>query len=199
MKALGWLIAVSALLITVPRYASVFSGIDDTYLTALGMGILLAGGAAYIFHAWARTKRRDAWMLLVAFGLNLLYEPFIIAPFVLARLWGLDLAGAMSRGYAVFWSVIVAAAPVVLVGGVVLAISFQREKRTVRTPKQSELKTQEPEPEPPPKFATKKEHVRHLMEHEPNLTQTELAVKTGASASYVSELTKLPLDKDSKV
>ena len=129
MKALGWLIAVSALLITVPRYASVFSGIDDTYLTALGMGILLAGGAAYIFHAWARTKRRDAWMLLVAFELNLLYEPFIIAPFVLARLWGLDLAGAMSRGYAVFWSVIVAAAPVVLVGGVVLAISFQRDKR----------------------------------------------------------------------
>jgi len=130
MKALGWLIAVSALLITVPRYASVFSGIDDTYLTALGMGVLLAGGAAYIFHAWARTKRKDAWMLLVAFGLNLLYEPFIIAPFVLARLWGLDLAGAMSRGYAVFWSVIVAAAPVVLVGGVVLAISFQREKRS---------------------------------------------------------------------
>ena len=129
MKPLGWLIAVSALLITVPRYASVFSGIDDTYLTALGMGILLAGGAAYIFHAWARTKRKDAWMLLVAFGLNLAYEPFIITPFVLARLWGLDLAGAMSQGYAVFWAIVVATAPVVLVGGVVLAVSFQREKR----------------------------------------------------------------------
>ena len=129
MKALGWLIAVSALLITVPRYASVFSGIDDTYLTALGMGVLLAGGAAYIFHAWGRTKRQDAWRLLVAFGLNLAYEPFIITPFVLARLWGLDLAAAMSRGYAVFWAIVVATAPVVLVGGVVLAISFQREKR----------------------------------------------------------------------
>ena len=129
MKALGWLIAVSALLITVPRYASVFSGIDDTQLTAIGMGILLAGGAAYIFHSWARTKRQDAWMLLVAFGMNLLYEPFIISPFVLARLHGLTLAGAMSQGYSVFWSIIVAAAPVVLVGGVVLAISFQREKR----------------------------------------------------------------------
>ena len=129
MKALGWLIAVSALLITVPRYASVFSGIDDTQLTAIGMGILLAGGAAYIFHSWARTKRRDAWMLLVAFGLNLLYEPFIISPFVLARLHGLTLARAMSQEYSVFWSIIVAAAPVVLVGGVVLAISFQREKR----------------------------------------------------------------------
>ena len=130
MKTLGWLIAVSALLITVPRCTAVFDTIDDTWLTALGMGVLLAGGAAYIFHAWAKTKRKDAWMLLVAFGLNLAYEPFIIAPFVLARLWGLDLAGAMSKGYAVFWSIIVAAAPVVLVGGVVLAISFQRERRS---------------------------------------------------------------------
>ena len=129
MKPLGWLIAVSALLITVPRYTAVFDTIDDTWLTALGMGVLLAGGAAYIFHAWAKTKRKDAWMLLVAFGLNLAYEPFIIAPFVLARLHGLTLAGAMSQGYSVFWSIIVAAAPVVLVGGVVLAISFQREKR----------------------------------------------------------------------
>jgi hypothetical protein len=128
MKALGWLIAVSALLITVPRYTAVFAGIDDTYLTALGMGVLLAGGAAYIFHAWARTKRTDAWKLLAAFGVNLAYEPIIITPFILARLWGLDLAGAMSRGYAVFWSLVVATAPVVLVGGVVLAVSFQRSQ-----------------------------------------------------------------------
>ena len=192
MKTLGWLIAVSALLITIPRYASVFSGIDDTYLTALGMGVLLAGGAAYIFHTWARTKRKDAWMLLVAFGLNLLYEPFIISPYVLARLHGLTLAQAMSQGYSVFWSIIVAAAPVVLVGGVVLAISFQREKRKTTTKTEQEHSEPEPEPEgaepePEPQFATKKEHIRYLMAYEPGLSQTELAARTGASASYVSE------------
>jgi len=143
MKALGWLIAVSALLITVPRYTSVFAGIDDTWLTALGMGILLAGGAAYIFHAWAKTKRKDAWMLLVAFAANLLYEPIIITPFVLARLWGMELSGAMSHGYAVFWSLMVASAPVILIAGVVLAVSFQREKRP-RT--RREQPPNEPEP-----------------------------------------------------
>ena len=34
-------------------------------------------------------------MLLIAFGLNLLYEPFIVAPFVLARLWGIGLAAVL--------------------------------------------------------------------------------------------------------
>ena len=148
MKPLGWLIAVSALLITVPRYTSVFAGIDDTWLTALGMGILLAGGAAYIFHAWARTKRKDAWMLLIAFAANLAYEPIIITPFVMARLWGMDLARVMSTGYAVFWSFMVASAPVILIAGVVLAISYQREKRprtkAERTEQRSEQQPDDP-------------------------------------------------------
>ena len=129
MKALGWLIAVSALLITVPRYTAVFAGIDDTWLTALGMGILLAGGAAYIFHAWARTKRHDSNRLLVAFGANLAYEPIIITPFIMAQLRGVELVEVMAPWYAWFWSFMVASAPVILIAGVVLAISFQREKR----------------------------------------------------------------------
>ena len=82
-------------------------------------------------------------MLLVAFAANLLYEPIIITPFVLARLWGMELAGAMSRGYAVFWSLMVATAPVILIAGVVLAISYQKEKRP-RTKR--EQPPNEPEP-----------------------------------------------------
>ena len=180
MKALGWLIAVSALLITVPRYASVFSGIDDTYLTALGMGVLLAGGAAYIFHAWGRTKRQDAWRLLVAFGLNLAYEPFIITPFVLARLWGLDLAAAMSRGYAVFWAIVVATAPVVLVGGVVLAISFQREKRPQSDRKADARRAQQAE------VITKTAQVKRLAELHPEWNRAMIAQEVGCSASTVT-------------
>ena len=132
MKPLGWAIAVSALFITVPRYNEVFAAIDNTPLTAFGMGVLLAGGAAYIFHTWARTKRQNAWMLLAAFAVNLAYEPVIITPFVLARLHDIPLAASMSHGYSVFWSLVVAAAPVVLVAGVVLAISFQKETRAKR-------------------------------------------------------------------
>lgn len=42
----------------------------------------------------------------------------------------------------------------------------------------------------PPQFGTKREHIRYLMKTEPGLTQTELALRSGASASYVSELVK---------
>jgi len=133
MKAIGWLIVVSSLLITIPRYTMAFSSVDDSQLTAVGMGILLGVGAAYIFHAWAQTKRQAAWQLVVAFCVNLLYEPFIIAPLVMARLHGWTLAETMGTGYSVFWSIAVAAAPVVLSPGIMLAVSFQREKRTSRT------------------------------------------------------------------
>jgi len=136
MKAIGWLIVVSSLLITIPRYTMAFSSVDDSQLTAVGMGILLGVGAAYIFHAWARahtTTRKNTWMLVVAFCVNLLYEPFIIAPLVMARLHGWTLAETMGTGYSVFWSIAVAAAPVVLSPGIMLAVSFQREKRTGRT------------------------------------------------------------------
>ena len=121
-RSIGYAIAVSALFITIPRYIAVLNGIDDWAITAWGMGILLGGGAAYIFHAWAKTRRQDSWRLLVAFSANLAYEPIIVTPFVLSRLWSMPLSAVMATGYAVFWSFMVATAPIVLVGGVVLAL-----------------------------------------------------------------------------
>ena len=187
MKTLGWAIAVSALLITIPRYVSVFGDIDDLQLTAWGMGILLAGGSAYIFHAWAKTKRGGSWMLLVAFCLNLAYEPFIVSPFVLSRLHGMTLAQAMSPGYAVFWSIIVAAAPVVLVGGVVLAISFQKEKRTQVQRKSAESAAEEVETSMQGVEAmTKMEQARQIAELHPEWNLARIAQEVGCSASTVT-------------
>jgi len=40
-------------------------------------------------------------------------------------------------------------------------------------------------------FKTKKEHIQYLLDTEPGITPTELIMRTGASASYVSELTNL--------
>lgn len=129
-RNLGYVIALSALLISIPRYVATFSGIDPVKVTAYGMGVLLAGGAAYIVDAWADATRRKIKrtnLLLLVLGINLAYEPVLLTPFVLSRLWSEPLASVMSNGYAVFWSVMVTLAPVLLVFGVVYAVWFHRQ------------------------------------------------------------------------
>ena len=46
---------------------------------------------------------------------------------------------------------------------------------------------QQTEPEPEPQFATKRDHIEHILRNKPDITQAELARQAGASASYVSE------------
>lgn len=128
-RKLGYFIALAALLISIPRYIATFAGIDTVELTAYGMGFLLAGGAAYIVDAWADANKRNiqrTWPLLVALGINLAYEPILLTPFVLSRLWSQPLAVVMSTPYAVFWSIMVTLAPVLLVFGVVYAVWFHK-------------------------------------------------------------------------
>lgn len=198
MKAVGWFIAMSALLITIPRYVAVLQSIDGTNLTAIGMGILLAGGAAYIFHAWAISKRKKSWRLIVAFAINLAYEPIIITPFVLARLWSEPLPAVMSQQYAVFWSIIVAMAPVVLISGVVLAISFQKDAKDAKddaTAQKPGIQKEQSVVVPDailtqsdaiPQFASATEAVRYWHEQEPDLTRAQLAVRVQCAPSTVT-------------
>jgi len=137
-RRIGYALTLSALLVSVPRYIAILADIDPVSLTAWGMGLLLALGAAYIFDAWTyalRAGRKNPHRLLVAFAVNLAYEPLIVTPFVLARLWGEPLAAVMTTGYAILWSIAVAAAPVILVAGIVFAVSYQREDRTPSAPR----------------------------------------------------------------
>ena len=144
-RNLGYVIALAALLISIPRYIATFAGIDTMEITAWGMGILLAGGAAYIVDAWADASKRRvkrSWLLLVALGVNLTYEPILLTPFVLSRLWDRPLANVMSNAYAVFWSVMVTLAPVLLVFGVVYAVWFHKQpdgKSAVKTDKKQNV------------------------------------------------------------
>ena len=146
-RTIGYLIALAALLISIPRYIATFDDIDPVAVTAYGMGILLAGGAAYIFDAWADAHKRGVKhpdLLLIAVGINLVYEPIIITPYILSRLWEWKLAEVMSNSFAVFWSIVVASAPVILVGGIVYAISYQKQNRrsTDDTPTTTTVKTE---------------------------------------------------------
>ena len=74
-----------------------------------------------------------------------------------------------------------------------------KERRAELRAARAEVESEPAELEPPPQFATKKEHIQYLLDTEPGITPTELIMRTGASASYVSELTRSPLDKDLKV
>ena len=129
-RNLGYLIALAALLVSIPRYVAMFTDIDPLWITAWGMGFLLAGGAAYIVDAWAdaqsRKLQRSTWPLLLALCVNLAYEPLLLTPFILSRLWSQSLAEVMTTSYAVFWSVMVTLAPVLLVLGVIYAVWFHK-------------------------------------------------------------------------
>jgi hypothetical protein len=132
-RNLGYALTLAALLITIPRYAAAFRDIDTTIATAIGMSLLLALGTAYIFDAWThatRHRRKHANRLLIAFALNLCYEPLIVTPLILSRLYTIDLSATMTTSYAVLWSIAVAAAPVILIAGIVYAVSFQKHSRT---------------------------------------------------------------------
>jgi hypothetical protein len=64
----------------------------------------------------------------------------------------------------------------------------QKANRAERRANRAELEPDPTEPEPNREFGTKSEHVRYLLETEPDISRLALMAKTGASASYVSEL-----------
>lgn len=64
---------------------------------------------------------------------------------------------------------------------------LEKAKTELEKP-EGELTEPEPKTEPESQFATKGDHIRYLLAYEPGLTQTELAMRSGASASYVSEV-----------
>ena len=188
-RNLGYAIALAALLISIPRYVATFAGIDTVSLTAYGMGILLAGGAAYIVDAWADATKRKvkrSWLLLLALGINLAYEPILLTPFVLSRLWGESLAAVMSNEYAVFWSVMVTLAPVLLVFGVVYAVWFHKlpdgKKDTIPAQSDATVDTSSQVPT----FHSATESVRWWHERNPEWTQAQLAAQVGVAPSTVS-------------
>ena len=183
-----------------PQWVAIAAGVT---LELLGVAILATTLDLYDYNGSKRkTDPKAPFSLGVA--LSILY--FVTA--ILLTVF-LDIAPAVARGAPALFPVLSVAS------FALLAIRADHERRTnaiavqkadararreqlkrereqtEREAKEAELKTQESELEPPPQFGTKREHIRHLLDTEPGITQTELAAKSGASASYVSELIRI--------
>ena len=78
-------------------------------------------------------------------------------------------------------------AAVLPAGVALLSYLFGVKEESAFGHKEPKSKRQQTEPEPEPQFATKRDHIEHILRNEPDITQAELARQAGASASYVSE------------
>src|SRR5512136_1721603 len=85
---IGYILVALVLLIEVPRFFGAYSGVDPSWLTALGTGIVLPVGSGYIFHTWWKSKRNARNWLFLPFGALLVLEPLILVPWGIGRLYG---------------------------------------------------------------------------------------------------------------
>lgn len=181
-KLVGYVLVGLVLLIEVPRFFGAYNGVDISWLTALGTGIVLPAGSGYIFHTWWKSKRNNKAWLFVPFGALLILEPLILVPWGIGRLYGESLAATLhNRGWGIAWITLVMLSPFAMVAGVVMALAFQKETKqhatTTDVPRQ-EIATPQP--------ATKLEHVKALASFHPEWDRLRLATEAGCSASTVS-------------
>ena len=194
-KAVAYIVLGLVLLIEIPRFYGTYAQIDPDLLglplTAIGTGIALPLGAAYVFHTWWTTKRMQRDWLVVAFAVLLVLEGVILIPWGMARLQGETLTTVVGSGLLAWgWVSVVMLSPFAAVGAVMMAMSFQKESR--RTPMTVTVQADDAEQEQgdatvePVTFTTKAEHVLWLHERKPELQPAELAAEVGCSASTVA-------------
>lgn len=130
----------AAAVVSVVRYSAAFIASDMgkiegllseiiTFLlgvSGLGMGLLDTIGGTYLFDGWRRVmpKAGDRWpfrfKVLTFFVFSLFTSGIIIlAPFTMSRVAHVSIVDILgSGGWLAFWSVLVNAAPALLIGGV---------------------------------------------------------------------------------
>jgi hypothetical protein len=132
---LGLFLIVALFLIEIPRYANTLP--DHETLVAVGMGILLAGGAFYCVETWGMVKRsapgtaRIGWlakMILV----QIVLAPVIMTPQMAAQQLGVSVSEWLKNPLAdpmlFLWTFVVTIAPVMVGGMVAFARSLQYGK-----------------------------------------------------------------------
>jgi hypothetical protein len=150
---LGRLLLWAAVIVSAPRWAGAMLAADVSHIegwlsaflnaantiSGLGMGVLEVIATAYLLDALRSHKptithhRRSGdvvtanWrfygILIFAAGL-LAMTPMVLAPYMVSRMVGMDIGGALeTRPWQYVWSIVVVIVPVFVVGGVAFAQS----------------------------------------------------------------------------
>jgi hypothetical protein len=133
---LGLFLIAALFLIEIPRYQSTLP--DHNAVVALGMGVLLAGGAFYCVETWGMLKRRAgspparlgwlARMVIVQIAL----APIIMTPPMVAAQRDTTTEAILPGAWLVAWTAIVTLAPVMVGGMVAFARSLQYSSSDLR-------------------------------------------------------------------
>jgi hypothetical protein len=129
---LGLFLIVALFLIEIPRYQSTLP--DHNPVIALGMGILLAGGAYYCVETWGIVKRsapntaRIGWLSKMVL-VQIVLAPVIMTPPMAAQQLGISvsewLKDPLAAPMLLLWTFIVTLAPIMVGGMVAFARSLQ--------------------------------------------------------------------------
>lgn len=142
----GTLLILAAFIVAVPRWAGVFIASDTATIptsvsdvlhyvnlvAGIGMGFIEVLGAAYLLDAWGKLNPKKTWnakhydhrwKVLTVFvsGLFVLM-PFILTPYIVARMTGTNVADALGNTWIKYlWGAAVVMSPIFVIGGVAVA------------------------------------------------------------------------------
>lgn len=142
----GTLLMMAAFVVAIPRWAGVFISSDTAtmpaiisdvlhyinFVAGIGMGFIEVLGAAYLLDAWGKLNPKKTWsakhydhrwkvLTLFVAGLFALM-PFILTPYVVARMTGESVANALGATWVQYlWSAAVVMSPIFVIGGVAVA------------------------------------------------------------------------------
>jgi len=157
-------------------YASIeIEGFYLAQITAIGAALAFEASTGIFTYRIVKGSRRrwTRWGLLFFILASIVANGFYygLAPVVFGIIWPAFATVALPFALALF------------------AEEFGAEvKRTERERRKTERKPEQTERKPAPAFATKREHIRYLLDTEPGISAGELMARTKASASYVSEV-----------
>lgn len=141
----GTVLVLSAMLVSIPRWAGAFIAADTltmpelintvlhylNLISGVGMGLVEVLGTAYLLDAWGKMKAKrthnakhvdQRWLILTGFIVGLfVLMPLILSPYIVARMNGQPLASIASNSFQYVWSAAVVLSPILIIGGVAVA------------------------------------------------------------------------------
>ena len=190
-------VLVMALLVELPRFTVVnwrIEGITDNagvvigLLTGIGMGYVMSGGTAIVFHAWREERRKGSKSerLLLAFFLGFLVaEGVMLTPYVNAGIGEVAIKNVLDQADWLrwLWSIVTAVAPLAVVAGVAFSLDGLPHSKAI----QPRSFTRTPERMTNERLNARKDYspVYTLIQDDPNISIKRLSEATGLSVAGI--------------